>query len=245
MRFLLALLLFAAALFGEYDTRLDNYPQARALYQEATIKKDPTAAFRLARFYEDTLKDDRQVIYWYEKSYEYGSFKAAHNLGAFYEDKLKNYSKAIEWYEKAYARGDLYKAPLALGLAYKALKDYPKAIEWYEKAYAHGDIGGATNLGYLYESVLKKTTDGIKWYRKAAKNGDGDAIKNLGNTYHDQGDNVKGAAYILAMAEYGYTRQEVFDFLKNDWKIDQETLKKAYELQLKLDIPKHYTGGID
>ena len=243
MRFLLALLLFAAALFGEYDTRLDNYPQARTLYQEATIKKDQTAAFDLALIYHLKIKDFSKAVEWYEKSYQYGSSSASLNLGKLYEEQ-KNHSKAIEWYEKAYARGDT-KSPRALGFAYKAIRNYPKAIEWYEKAYAAGDIIAASNLGFLYENDLGKKEEGIHWYKKAASKGYSDAITNLGIVYHEQGNLVEATAYILASAAYDYSKEEVLNALKNDWKIDRETLKKAYDLQLKLDIPKHYTGGID
>jgi TPR repeat protein len=92
---------------------------------------------------------------------------------------------------------------------------------------------------------LNQPKKAIEWYEKVASLGHGNAIKNLGNLYHDQGNNIKGAAYIFAMVNYGYTKDEVLSFLKNDWKLDRDTLQKAYELQKTLDIPKHYTGGID
>jgi hypothetical protein len=36
----------------------------------------------------------------------------------------------------------------------------------------------------------------------------------------------------------------VFNYLRNKLKVDEETLKKAYELQKTL-VPNPYTGGID
>ena len=47
------------------------------------------------------------------------------------------------------------------------------------------------------------------------------------------------------MAYYDNAKQEILNFLKNERKIDRKTLEKAYKLQQTLDIPKHYTGGID
>ena len=105
--------------------------------------------------------------------------------------------------------------------------------------------GGANALGFLYDVNLKQTKKGIHWYEKAAKGGHAEAINNLGKVYHEQGDNIRAGAYILAMANYGYSKEEVLDFLKNDWKLDHQTLQNAYEFQKTLDIPKHYTGGID
>jgi hypothetical protein len=63
--------------------------------------------------------------------------------------------------------------------------------------------------------------------------------------YRRLGDSIRGGAYFIALIAYGEPKNDILDFLKNDWKLDRETLKKAYELQKTLDIPKHYTGGID
>lgn len=92
--------------------------------------------------------------------------------------------------------------------------------------------------------ILKNEEKGIHWYEKGAQGGSFDAINNLGRTYRAKGDNIKASAYILALAYYD-GKEGILDFLKNDWKIDRATLEKAYKLQQTLDIPKHYTGGID
>jgi len=169
-----------------------------------------------------------------------GASGAAYNLGYLYKNDLKNYKKAEEWYLKAIEQNDI-KTPRALGLLYEEkYQDYQKAIKWYKKAYEIGDIGGATNLGYLYNVTLKNTEEGIRWYKKAAKGGDGDAINNLSQVYYEKKDLVTATAYVLATINYGFTKEESFDYLKNDWKIDEATLKKAYQLQKTLDIPKHY-----
>jgi TPR repeat protein len=221
------------------DARLNNYPQGKEYY-EAAERGDPDAMFNLGLFYKKFIKDYQESLYWYEKAYKMGASGAAHNLGILYKESLKDYKKAEEWYLKAIEQNDK-DTPRALGLLYEEkFQDYPKAIKWYKKAYEIGDIGGANNLGYLYDVTLKNTKEGIKWYKKAAQGGHANAIKNLGNVYHEQGDKIRGSAYIFAMVNYGYSKKEVFDFLKNDWKIDETTLKKAYQLQKTLDIPKHY-----
>lgn len=236
-------LLFVGTLYA-FDVRLNNYPDMKAKYDRATKELNQSAAFDLGLFYKKTLHDYDQSIYWYKRAYTLGSSGAAYNLGSLYQNMSK-YNEALDWYKKAANKGDI-KAPRALGLLYEDhFKAYDNSIHWYEEAYKIGDVGGANNLGFLYEMVLKQPKQAIKWYIKAAKEGHADAIKNLGNVYHDQGSNIKGAAYIFAMANYGYSKDEVLDFLKNDWKLDHETLKKAYKLQQTLDIPKHYTGGID
>ena len=242
-RLLLLALLLIGSLYA-YDTRLDAYPSAKANYERAN-KGDADAAYNLAMFYDEKINDNDKAIEWYKTADAMGATHAAYNLGYVYEKELHDNQNALQWYKKAAKDGDV-KAPSALGIVYdELLRDYDKAIKWYTKAYDIGDVGGATNLGYLYYVTLKDIDNGVKWYSVAAKKGDSDAIKNLGNVYHDQGDNIKGAAYIFAMVNYGYTKEEVLDFLKNDWKLDRDTLQKAYELQKTLDIPKHYTGGID
>jgi TPR repeat protein len=85
----------------------------------------------------------------------------------------------------------------------------------------------------------------IIWYEKAAQGGYVDSINNLGVLYYDQGDNIRAGAYFIALIAYGEPKGDILYFLKNDWKLDRATLQKAYELQKTLDIPKHYTGGID
>ena len=212
---------------------------------KAVNDKDQSAAFDLALFYQKDLKDKDKAIEWYKKSYNLGSGAAAYNLGNIYNNS-KNYQDAITWYKKAYEKDNISSAALNLGLLYKGqFKDYGKAKRWYKKAYEAGNMGGANGLGTLYYTKLKDEEKAIYWYKEAAKKGHRNAINNLGRVYRAKGDNITATAYILEMAYYDNAKKQVLDFLKNDWKIDRETLKKAYKLQLTLDIPKHYTGGID
>jgi TPR repeat protein len=235
---ILLTLLLVSSLFA-MDTRLNSYPQGKEYY-EAAERGDPDAMFNLGLVYKNFIKDYQESLYWYEKAYKRGASGAAHNLGILYKESLKDYKKAEEWYLKAIEQNDK-DTPAALGLLYKNhFKDYPKAIKWYKKAYEIGDMGGALGLGYLYDVTLKNTKEGIKWYKKAAQGGHANAINNLNKTYANQGNPLLSAAYVLAMVNYGYAKEEVFNHLKDDRKLSDEEIKKAYQLQKTLDIPKHY-----
>jgi TPR repeat protein len=224
---ILLTLLLVSSLFA-MDVRLNQNVHAKNLYQMATQENNGDAAFDLGIFYSETLKDYKEAIVWYEKAYKMGASGAAYNLGYLYKNDLKNYKKAEEWYLKAIEQNDP-KTPGALGLLYKNhFKDYQKAIKWYKKAYEIGDMGGANGLGYLYDVTLKNTEEGIKWYKKAAQGGHANAINNLNKTYANQGNPLLSAAYVLAMVNYGYTKEEVFNHLKDDRKLSDEEIKKAY-----------------
>ena len=230
-KLLLTFLLFTNFLFA-YDTRLDNYPEAKEWLKDADTNGE--SAYNIGVIYQQKIKDDKKAIFWYGKAYEMkdegSAGSAANNLGYIYNNQ-KKYDKAVKWYKKGLTKNNS-NSSLGLGILYK-------------KAYKMGNFGGANDLGLLYNVNLQDEKEGIKWYKKGARGGDSDAINNLGRVYYAKKDNVIATAYILAMVNYGYTKKEVLDFLKNNWKIDQNTLEEAYKLQQTLDIPKHYTGGID
>ena len=242
MKQLLLLIILTFTLFAN-DARLDKYPQA--LEWEKTANTQSFAAFNLGRTYQTKIEDDEKAIFWYKKAYELDNQNtdAANNLGYLYDDLKKN-EDAIFWYKEASKNGD--SDPLInLSLLYKKLHQYNDAVFYYKKAYAMGNMGGANGLGYLYETSLKDVENAELWYKKASSEGYGKAIANLGRIYHEQGDKTMGAAYVIAMINYGYTKKQVLKFLKSTRKVDDDTIQKAYKLQQTLDIPKHYTGGID
>ena len=118
-------------------------------------------------------------------------------------------------------------------------------MRWYQKAFALGDTKGGVNLGLLYEEKFNDIPNAILWYKKAINAGDLGAYDNISILYHDiKKDNLTAAAYYIATIGKSYSKKEIINFLKNDWKIDEPTLKKAYELQKKL-VPDPYTGGIE
>ena len=125
------------------------------------------------------------------------------------------------------------------------LKDYPNAIKYYTKAYKMGDIGGANSLGYLYEHNLKDEKNAERWYKVAVGKNSKRAIGNLAKLYKKQNKKELGSAYMVSLINNGYTKSKVLTHLKTKWKLTDAQLQKAYELQLKLDIPKHYKGGIN
>ena len=242
-RLLLTFLLLAATLFA-VDARLKNYPNAVQWEQEAT-KGDADAMYNLGHTYQTKVKDFDKAIYWYKKAYEQDKGSdAANNIGYLYKEQ-KQYDNAILWYQKAIAMNH---ALSSYNLAYlydEILKKPKEAIPYYKKAYSMGKVGSAHSLAYLYDETFKQPDKAKQWYEKAAKGGYKDSMNNLGVLYRDQGDNIHAGAYFLALIAYGEPKKDILDFLKNDWKLDRDTLQKAYELQKTLDIPKHYTGGID
>ena len=241
-KLLLTLVLLFSSLYA-YDTRLDNYPNGRALYEKASAN-NVNSAFDLGLLYKQKIKDYKEAAFWYKKAYKLGSVDAAFNMGIMYED-LKKYNKAIEWYEKASIQQDK-KAPYNLALIYEEkLKNYSKAIKWYQESYNKGYLGGANSLGLLYEQKLKDNKNAEFWYKEAAKKGFVKSYKNLALFNRDKGNTIEGASWYIALIDIKYPKQKVINYLKTKWKLTDEELKNAYKLQQTLDIPKHYLGGID
>ena len=242
-RFLLTLLFLTATLFAA-DARLDDYPKASD-WEKAAEAGDADAMYNLAHTYQMQVKDFDKAIYWYKRAYEKEPKNdIANNLGYLYDD-LGQYEKAVKYYKLAAENGHALSA-LNLGILCRdRLHDYDKAIEWYTKAYEMGDMGGANGLGYLYGKVLNDPKQSEIWLKKAAKGGDASALKNLAHLNHEQGDNITGAAYFIAMIDVRYPKAKVVQYLTTKWNLTQDQIKQAYDLQKTLDIPKHYTGGID
>ena len=172
---------------------------------------------------------------------------AASNIGVIYSDKIKDYEKAIEWY----LYSDSIKTDASnlfnLALNYDENKNYNSAIKYYKKAFLLGKTKSAHNLGLLYEEVLKDNQNAVKWYKKAIERENLDSLKNLGLIYHNNlKDDVKASAYYIALIDEKYSKDEVLNLLKNKWKLSNETIKKGYELQLKMEgLPKRYTGDLE
>lgn len=237
----LILLLLTAALFAETDRRLNHYPKALEWLQDADTNGE--SAYNIGVLYHQEIKDNDKAIEWYKKAYhmnDTGSAQsAANNLGFIYS-QTKKYKDAIKWYNVAIDMAD-NEAAQNLALLYsKKLHQYQDAIFYYKKSYSMGNIKGAHSLGYLYNEKLKQPKKAILWYKKAAKDGYADSIDNLSLYYLNKKDYITGTAYVIASIEYGYEKQETFEYLRNDWKIDEDTIKQAYQLQKTLDIPKHY-----
>jgi len=57
--------------------------------------------------------------------------------------------------------------------------------------------------------------------------------------YNAQSKNIKAGAYALALINNGFSKKDILGYL-SDWNLTDEDIKKAYQLQKTLDIPKHY-----
>jgi len=229
----------------ETDLRLNHYPRALKWLQDADTNGE--SAYNIGVLYHKEIKDNDKAIEWYTKAYgmnnEGSTGSAANNMASIYDD-LKKYEESIKWYKSAISKN--YKsAYYNLGILYKKLHQYNDAIFYYKKAYERGSHKGAYSLGYLYDVDLHDFPNAIIWYKKAAKKGHSTAIKNLAYVYRDMKDNLTSSAYLMALIPNNYSKSKIFNRLNNIWKIDKTIQIKAYKLQQTLDIPKHYTGGID
>ncbi|WP_324172386.1 tetratricopeptide repeat protein [Sulfurimonas sp.] len=157
----------------------------------------------------------------------------------------KKYQEAILLYEESYEYKPSKDIPANTGISYKHIGEYDKACSWYEIGVKKfNDNKSALNLALLYEEKLNDIDKSIMWYLTSIKLGNIDARKGLGLLYHQQKDKLNSATYMIGMIGHPYTKERVLGLLRNDWKIDEPTLKKAYELQKTL-VPNPYTGGID
>jgi hypothetical protein len=240
---LLALLLININLSAN-DTRLEKYANTTTWLQDADTNAD--SAFNLGLTYHKKIKDYDKAEYWYKKAYKLDSKDAdiIYSLGLLYKHK-KNYKEAIKWYKQGINAGDGDSA-FSLALLYEEnLKDYPTAIKYYKTAYKLGHIGATYNLAMLYEDSLKDIPNAIKWYKIAINMGHVSAVKNLAYYYRNNGQRILAGAYSISLINVKYTKKRMLGFLKNKLKFTNAELQEAYKLQLKLDIPKHYKGGIN
>ena len=227
-----------------YQMQVKDYDKAIYWYKMA-YEKEPSndIANNLGYIYDDLKQYDKAVI-WYNKAAENNHVQAIYNMAFMYDKKLNEKEKAIKYYKKAYHLGDI-NAPASIGIIYKDdYKNYEKAVEWYKKAYEMGNVEAANGLAYLCENTLHDDTCAEEWYLKAAKGNERKAIGNLAKFYQKKGDNVKAGAYAIALIDNGFTKEKIFGYL-DKWNLSKDQIKQAYDLQKTLDIPKHYTGGID
>ncbi|WP_422079247.1 tetratricopeptide repeat protein [Sulfurimonas sp.] len=226
-----------------YDVKIKDKKQAIYWYKKAySIDKKVEALNNLGAVYND-LKNYKEAIKWYKLGINVEDGYSAMGLALLYEENLKDYPTAIKYYKKAYSLGHIGAAYNLAMLYHTTLKEYPNAIKWYKIGTDNKFNESPYNLALLYEDNLKDIPNAIKWYKKAVKLGHYKAINNLTLLLKNK-DLTLATAYVIAEIGNGYTKKETLEYLRNDWKVDEETIKKAYKLQLKLDIPKHYKGGI-
>jgi uncharacterized protein len=194
--------------------------------------------------WEDRLTNYKDTGMWYQLADD--DEKAASNIGIIYSDKIKDYKKAIEWYLYSDSIKTNNQNLVNMGITFKDIKDYDNSIKYYKKAYENNSNEAANGLGLLYETILHDYNNAEIWYKKAIKRKSLSAIKNIGLLYHENlNDDVKASAYYIALIDEKYSKDEVLNLLRNKWNLSNETIKKGYELQLKMeDLPKRYTGNL-
>ncbi|QFR48928.1 sel1 repeat family protein [Sulfurimonas lithotrophica] len=256
LKLLLITLVLSTSLFAEifnkpdFDPRLNSL-DARAIQWWNNSDTDSAAAFNIGLLYDIKLKDYKKAELWYKQAIniEPKDTRTIMNLAMLYDDNLDEPKKAEFWYKELLnLKPNNPNGLFNLALLYKAKFNNPKlAIKWYEKAYKNNHPLAAYNLAYLYKD-LKKYDKAIVWYEKAIKMEDLSAIKNLGRLYHyNLKDDIKAAEYFTALIGKRYTKKRIVGYLKEKWKLSDETIKKGYEAQLKSKIiPEKlkYKGGI-
>lgn len=216
---------------------------AQVLYAESNSDKADKLYNQAQELYAQ--KKYKEAISLYKESYTLNPNKDIPvNIGSAY-DEIKNYEEAIEWYRIGVEEFSEKKSAYNLGLLYdEKLQNFKEAKRWYEQSYKMGNSWGGYNLALLFENE-QNIPEAIKWYKKAIEKGHVSAIKNLGYLYRtEKKDNLLGSAYMIGLIDKKYSKEKVFDYLRNKLKIDEVTLKKAYELQKTL-VPNPYTGGVD
>lgn len=172
---------------------------------------------------------------------------AASNIGVIYSDKIKDYKKAIEWY--LYSDSIKTDAGTLLGLAtsYEDIKNYETSVKYYKKSFELGNKDSAYNLALLYQDILKDNKNSEVWYKKGIERESIPSLKGIISLYYEKRDYIKTSAYMINLIAYpNFTKDEVIDRLQNHYKFDNETIKKGYELQLKMEgLPKRYKGELN
>lgn len=219
--------------FSACDDKKDDIPK---IGSEKKVKLPKPA-------WEDRLTNYKDTGKWFQLADE--DEKAAYNIANTYSIKIKDYKKAIEWHLYSDSIISNVENLYNLAITYSDLKDYSQAIKYYKEAFYLKKIESANNLGSLYED-LKDYEQAKSWYKKAIERESLDAIKNLGLLYHNNlRDDVKACAYYIALIDEMYSKELVLRLFKERWKLSNETIKKGYDLQLKMEgLPRRYTGDL-
>lgn len=195
--------------------------------------------------WEDRLTNYKDTGKWFQLADN--DEIAASNIGVVYSKEIKDYKKAIEWY--LYSDSIKTDAGTLLGLAnlYEDIKNYETSVRYYKKSFELGNKDSAYNLALLYKNILKNYVNSEIWYKKGIERESLASLKGIISLYYEKKDYIKTSAYMINLIEYqNFTKEEVLNRLKNHYKFDNETIKKGYELQLKMEgLPKRYMGDLN
>ena len=147
---------------------------------------DAQAQYYLGIMYtngEGVPEDDRQAVYWFQKSARQGNSQSQYHLGILYAN--------------------------GAGVP----EDDPQAVYWFRKSAKQGDARAQFNLGVMYEfgeGVPEDDRQAVNWYRQAAEQGHARAQFGLGLMYADGAgvprDNVRAYAWFNLAAGRGEER---------------------------------------
>ena len=147
---------------------------------------DAQAQYYLGIMYtngEGVPEDDRQAVYWFQKSARQGNSQSQYHLGILYAN--------------------------GTGVP----EDDPQAVNWFRKSAEQGDARAQFNLGVMYEfgeGVPEDDRQAVNWYRQAAEQGHARAQFGLGLMYADGAgvprDNVRAYAWFNLAAGRGHER---------------------------------------
>lgn len=246
-----------------YSNLLHDKKNAIKYYQLSIKKGNTSASSRLVEEYpeinNDMYNDIALMSYAKLKPLEKTALTNATDaitLAEHYSSlNIGKFKRAFHWYNIALKNGnkeEIQKAKFSMGFAYFEQNKYKEAIEIFMDIQDYKNV--KLNIGKVHY-YNQNYSEAMTWYKKALKDGDIEAAESIGRLYHEQKDNLKSAVYMIAVIghtdlpyrelELPYTKESVLTLLRDDWKIDEATLENAYNLQLELDIPKHYIGGIN
>ena len=193
--------------------------------------------------WDTRLQDYKGTFEWFYQAND--SEQAAYNIGNTYRKQIKDYKKAIQWYLYSHSIKTNSANLGNLGITYQDIKDYTNAIKYYKQAFNLGNKKSANNLGGLLQNI-KDYKNAEIWYKKAIQKNSTNAIKNIAILYHDNlKDDIKASAYYITLIDVRYSKELTLKFLQERWKLSNETIKKGYDLQLKMKgLPKRYTGDL-
>eukprot|EP01117_Protostelium_nocturnum_P003520 TRINITY_DN145_c0_g2_i1.p1 TRINITY_DN145_c0_g2~~TRINITY_DN145_c0_g2_i1.p1 ORF type:complete len:695 (-),score=244.99 TRINITY_DN145_c0_g2_i1:129-2075(-) len=165
---------------------------------------------------EKTIKEDDEVIKYYEYHAAAGDPAAQVMLGTLYMKGgyglPQDLKTAFEYFQLAADQDH----PAGLGHVafmhahgFHVPKDVPKAIELYRLATEKGNPLAQTNLGFMYmtgNGVPMSFTEAFKYFKLAADQGYSEGQLNLGILYYN-GDGIK-QDYTKALKNFGLSAQQ-------------------------------------
>ena len=130
---------------------------------------------------EGVAQDDRQAVYWFQKSAKQGNAQSQYHLAGMYangEGVPEDDPQAVFWFRKSAKQGDA-RAQFNLGVMYEFGEGVPEddrqAVNWYQQAAEQGYARAQFGLGRMYADgvgVPRNKIEAYAWFNLAAARGD-------------------------------------------------------------------------